>query len=613
MIFINNAKKKIGKDGLILNLKANNFFEGQGLRPDDFHKLYEIFSKYNSKITLPSFAKQNFFLCTLYYESNYNNEAKKILEQSDMNYLINDEWTSEEKLYIIFNIIEIEIKLRKKNKNELSKLFNELYKIKIGKENNQNIINYLIQKHYFAYLKFLSGEYDQTNKYTDEIIFDISETRNISEEKLINYLRIRNEVLKVKILELQDCKNDKEKEKEIITHLDGLFEETKDKKEDFAICVGIKILTIQSKEYSYFEENIKLIQEMLGVLKSETLFGKSHKNILEQYLYLSGLLGYYYSIKNDSDGVLKAAKKIEKSLSDMNDIKDSKESNIGYDNLFLQYSYFNTMLKSSVFASDNTNIKKIQKKITNQSEIDLLNICVLEGDDLKLSTHFKKLEDKFDQWQGQNIELKQDEIILIYYYLYNKVSNLTSKLVDEMSFGKSVNNNKIETIRNFVTKLIDKTSAQIINYKDENLKKIFKLPFFKNLFNKLYYVKIYCYYLEGNYKACLNECNEYNIKIKFQFELETPKSNEYMKKIEADCYFKLGEYKKADELYYKIIALGSKDPLIYFNLGLTAQLNNENGKAINMLEKALSLFKSGNNYNKELKVKELINKLKTGK
>ncbi len=35
---------------------------------------------------------------------------------------------------------------------------------------------------------------------------------------------------------------------------------------------------------------------MLDVLKRETLFGKSHKNILEQYLYLSGLLGYFNSM-----------------------------------------------------------------------------------------------------------------------------------------------------------------------------------------------------------------------------------------------------------------------------------------------------------------------------
>ena len=77
MIFINNAKKKIGEKGLIINLKANNFYQGQGLRPEDFHKLYEIFTKYESKINLPPSEKQNFSLCVLYYESNYNNKAKK--------------------------------------------------------------------------------------------------------------------------------------------------------------------------------------------------------------------------------------------------------------------------------------------------------------------------------------------------------------------------------------------------------------------------------------------------------------------------------------------------------------------------------------------------------
>ena len=110
MIFINNAKKKIGEKGLIINLKANNFYQGQGLRPDDFHKLYEIFTQFDSKITLPSSIKHNFFLCVLYYESNYINEAKKILEQNDINYFMNSDWSNEEKLFILFNIIEIEIK-----------------------------------------------------------------------------------------------------------------------------------------------------------------------------------------------------------------------------------------------------------------------------------------------------------------------------------------------------------------------------------------------------------------------------------------------------------------------------------------------------------------------
>ena len=50
MIFINNFKKKIGNDGLIINLKANNFYEKQNLRPEDVHKLYDIFTKFDSKL-----------------------------------------------------------------------------------------------------------------------------------------------------------------------------------------------------------------------------------------------------------------------------------------------------------------------------------------------------------------------------------------------------------------------------------------------------------------------------------------------------------------------------------------------------------------------------------
>ena len=621
MIFINNAKKKIGNEGLIINLKANNFYQGQGLRPEDFHKLYEVFTKFDSKITLPPPTKQNFFLCVLYYESNYINEAKKILEQNDINYFMNSDWSNEEKLYVLFNIIEIEIKIRKMNEKELIILYNELSKIKCDK-NKFEI--YLLQKHYFAYLLLLLGEYDKTDKYINDIVYDIDEKKNLAKSNLINYLRIRNEVLKVKMLELQDHDNNI---KEIISHLDGLFNQTKNTKEDFAICVGIKMLSLQSKEIFTFEESIKLIQDMLNILKRETLFGKSHKNILEQYLYLSGLLGYYNSINSDIDGVMKASKKIDKYLSDVSDIiksdknDDSKEEKIQYNDLFYQYSYFNTILKSSVnsinenssLQQNNINIKDVKKKINSTNEIDILNICILEKDDLSKSSQFQEIEELFNEWTGQNIEIKDDKILLIYFYLYNKISNLTKKIVERMGIGDFPSKEKILEIRDFVTKIIDKTKKIIMEYNNASLKKIFKLPFFKNLFNRFYYVKIYSYYLEGKYRECLNEYSKYDSKYKIEYELQTQKSNEYMKKIEADCYYKLGEHKKAEELYDKIIGIGTNDPLIYFNLGLTAYFNNNRNKAIAVLEIANGFYKKENNIKKAQKIEDLIDKLKQGK
>jgi len=617
MIFINNAKKKIGEKGLIINLKANNFYQGQGLRPDDFHKLYEIFTQFDSKITLPSSIKHNFFLCVLYYESNYNQKAKKIMEQSDQS------TPTEDNLYILFNLIEIEIKLRKKTEFELKKLYNDLQRIKCDK-NNFEI--YLLQKHYLAFLNYLLGEYDLTDKYTDEIIYDMDEKskKTSKESNLINYLRIRNEVLKVKMLEKQDLdKNNKD----IISHLDGLFNRVKNTKEDFAICIGIKILSLQSKEAFTIEESKNLIEEMLNILKRETLFGKSHKNILEQYLYLSGLLGYYNSINSDFDGVMKTSKKIDKYLSNVDDIikeNENKEENLQYNNLFLQYSYFNTILKSSVNNNyDDSNIqesklkiKNIKGKIENKSKIDLLNICILEKDDLSKSAQFQTIEGTLDQLSGQNIELNDDKICLIYFYLYNKISGLTKKIEEKIKIGINPDSEKLEEIRDYITKIIEKTKKLIEIYNIESLKKIFQLPFFKNLFNKFYYIKIFTYYIEGKYNKCLDEYLDYDTKGKINFELEKEKSNEYMKKIEADCHFKLGEYQKAEELYDKIVGTGSKDPLIYFNLGLSAYFNKKRNRAINALKEAVKYYRQKDNNDKSnnaKKVEELIKKLEEEK
>ena len=129
MIFINRAKKKIGNNGLIINLKANNFYEKHSLRPEDFHKLYDIFTNYDSKINLSLPMKKNFFLCVLYYESNYNESAKNSLNEIDIKNYIDEKWSEEEKLFILFNIIEIEIKIRKKSEKELESIYHELHDI----------------------------------------------------------------------------------------------------------------------------------------------------------------------------------------------------------------------------------------------------------------------------------------------------------------------------------------------------------------------------------------------------------------------------------------------------------------------------------------------------
>ena len=621
MIFINNAIKKIGKEGLIVNLKANNFYEGEeSLTREDFDQLYEVF-KSSPNINLPTSLKNNLYLCVLYYEYNHNEEARNILH----NKLINDyellaEGTQEEQLHILFNIIEIEIKVRLKDEKDLKILYNKL----LEKKFDRKFEDYILQKHYFAYLKFLLRSYKDSDQYTNDIISDMDEHKSLVISNIIKYIRIRNVLLKVKMLEITDPDKNNQ---DIISHLECLFTMTKNTKEDFAICVGIKMLSLQSKEIVSFEKSIQLIKEMLTILKRETLFGKSHKNILEQYLYLSGLLGYYNSINDDFDGVMKVSKKIDKYLNNVQDIMKNKENKsfngsdnsqdnniIQYDNLYQQYNYFNTMLKTSVNFNTNSsalkesqmNIKKIQNKI-KQSEIDILNINILEGNDLKMSNQFKSMDELFKKWIEQKIELKSDKIILMYFCLYNQVSVLTKKILQEINSPK-VNQN-IKNVRQFVTEIIEMTGKQVVDQKNESMKKIFQLPFFKNLFNRLFYVRIYSYFLEGRYQDCLNDFVGYKL-AKIQYELETPKSNEYMKKIEADCLFKLQKYKQAQEIYDRLIGMGSNDSFIHFNLGLSSYFNDDKKKALEELQKAFSLFKKENNNKNAQITEEILAKIK---
>ena len=315
MIFINNALKKIGNDCLIVNLKANNFFEGEeGLRKEDFEQLFEVF-QLEKNINLTTSKKNSLLLCVLYYEYDDNPEARKMLKELLLNYTsLSQGGTFEDTLHLLFNVVEIEIKIKESNQKDLKLLYNELAK---NADREKNFIDYLLLKHYYSYLKFLLREYDDTNIYTTDLIADIDEHRDLVMSNIVKYIRIRNVLLKVKTLEITDPdKNNKD----IISHLDCLFSLTKNTKEDFAICVGIKILSLQSKEIVSYEDCIKLIEEMLNILKRETLFGKSHKNILDQYLYLSGLLGYYKAINDDFEGVLKISKKIDKYLVNVKEI-----------------------------------------------------------------------------------------------------------------------------------------------------------------------------------------------------------------------------------------------------------------------------------------------------
>ena len=75
-------------------------------------------------------------------------------------------------------------------------------------ENNENkketVDYYYLQQHYIAYLKILIGDYDSSDNVITELIKRMDSNNNQDKSNLFEYLRIRNSILKIKILELKD-------------------------------------------------------------------------------------------------------------------------------------------------------------------------------------------------------------------------------------------------------------------------------------------------------------------------------------------------------------------------------------------------------------------------
>ena len=283
--------------------------------------------------------------------------------------------------------------------------------------------------------------------------------------------------------------------------------------------------------------------------------------------------------------------------------------------MYKQYQFFNTVLKSSVnfnssaIKESQVNLQKY-KNLNNQNETDLLNVCILEQDDIKMSRHFKNMEDQFKDWINKGVSLNNDKIILCYFYLYNQISSLTKKVVEEQDDKKRLQ--YIAEARNFATQIIQNTGLQVEQRQNEFLKKVFRLPFFKNLFNRLFYVTIYSYFLEGKYEECLNKFANYDL-YKIQYELDTPRSNAFMSKIKADCFFKQKKYDKAEEIYNTIVGMKINDPMVHFNLGISSYFNEKKAKAIAELEKAIELFKKDNNIRKMKIAEDILGKFKNEK
>ena len=557
----------MGKRFLIFNLKMNEFNQNILLTKNDFEKLYNIITNSSEVNELSEETKKNLLLCSLYNIIDSNEEAQKNYEDNYLNYsgIKNNNNQNPQILHIVFNKIELEVKYRKRNLNELKKLFNELLSFNSA---NKFVEDYLLMKYYSASLKNLIEEYENSNIFCSDIASSLNEnSRNLAKTFSI-YLQSRFIYLQIKNFEnIEKNPYSTNIKVEIINHLECLFEMVKNIQESLAIKIGLKMSLYQNLTES--SNCIKTLEIIMNIIHKQMVDGKIHPNLINQLLYFSCLLAYNNTLISNSNEIIRYTKKLKKNISLLE--KFNKNDN-SFEEIIPRYKFL--LMIYSEFIKDKSIRDEDKNKLIEEYKVflgdsikncneSILNMWILTKNSVPF--YYKLFVEKANEYYNGLTLKKQytkNEYLNFFSFLYNKISFLT-KL-----YSKEPKEEKLKEIQNYVKLIIDYIFEKI-SIIDE-LNNIFQLNYIKEIFNRIYFVYIYSFYLLKNYDETLKLIDHYNNLIKFQLELTGSFGTGYFRiqNIKADIFFMTEKYNEAIKEYNKIKSLFSPNPSLLYNLGI---------------------------------------------
>lgn len=598
----------MGNRFLIFNLKMNEFNQNILLTKNDFQKLYNIITNNSEVNELSEETKKNLLLCSLYNIIDSNEEAQKNYEDNYLNYsgIKNNNNQNPQILHIVFNKIELEVKYRKRNLNELKKLFNELLSFNSA---NKFVEDYLLMKYYSASLKNLIEEYENSNIFCSDIASSLNEnSRNLAKTFSI-YLQSRFIYLQIKNFEnIEKNPYSTNIKVEIINHLECLFEMVKNIQESLAIKIGLKMSLYQNLTES--SNCIKTLEIIMNIIHKQMVDGKIHPNLINQLLYFSCLLAYNNTLISNSNEIIRYTKKLKKNISLLE--KFNKNDN-SFEEIIPRYKFllmiYSEFIKDKSISDEDKN-KLIEEykvflgdSIKNCNE-SILNMWILTKNSVPF--YYKLFVEKEKEYYNGLTLKKQytkNEYLNFFSFLYNKISFLT-KL-----YSKEPKEEKLKEIQNYVKLIIDYIFEKI---SIDELNNIFQLNYIKEIFNRIYFVYIYSFYLLKNYDETLKLIDHYNNLIKFQLELTGSFGTGYFRiqNIKADIFFMTEKYNEAIKEYNKIKSLFSPNPSLLYNLGICHFFIGEKNIGLKRLEESKKLYKKINYVEKINQIDKLIQSIK---
>ena len=579
--------------GSIIHSKACDSSELYPISKDDIKMYYEILN--SDDISLPpKIAKNNHIACCLYYMTKDNEQYKEqFLDKFLRPINPNDLPIKDENLILIFNIIEFDKTYLNSPRDHI--LF--LYQLLKGFSNfPTNFDNFITYKYFRGYLKFCVGEYENANKEYFEIVSETFENKNLN--YFLRYLKLRNNLLKVKLYHISP-KNNQAEFHEYYQFLKELFDEVKLVNKTLALKLGFDLFTayFDGKKYS---ECIPLLVEMKKLLKKELLKGATMKNGIDFYLAIASRLGYMGILLDDQKAINSAIKKIKKTL----DIIKYDKNNAKLKDLVKAYTFVLAILEIGLTKRTNFNLLNLSSEyqqaflpdinsktnlnylITDQNREDsIIDFKIINNMNSSISNNAKSILNKCVN-EIQNKNNSKSIFFTFIIAIHDKINRYSESYITD----------KNEKMRNFY-------KTKIIDYHDGAINLILKMYENEPLLNTKYiksiiidivssYAHVFIYDKNLNQlKKAINTFDDLKSKIKIEDNIP---AYALIDKIKGDFWFFSRDYKAAISYYEHGLNLFVKnDPKIapvLFNNGCAYFFMGNKPKAKEYLNRCINEY-----------------------
>jgi len=610
MLFVKNAINLMGNKILIFNIKMNEFHKKNLLTQEDFEKLYTIINENEDINEFDPESKKSLLFCSLYFIMNSNKKAQKTYQDEYLKFNENDNLQN---LYLLFNIIELELKYRKRDSNELKKLYNVLG----GYMNSSKYVeDYFLMKYYLALLKNLIEDYQNSNTLCSDIIACFSDNSKKLPNYFSTYLHSRIVYLKIQNYEKMEKKQDSINiSNEITDHLESLFETVKKNDDNLSVKIGLKMsfyLKITNKPEDY----IKLLELIMNIIHKQMISGKLHPNLINQFLYFSSLLAYNNTLLSNLSELKRYTKKLNNNIKIFETFKSNNDlfdnSNINYFPIYkFLFVLFSEITRDNTLPEETKNkyIKEYTDYLGDSIKVHneiILNMWILTKNNLPFYSNLfeEKINNYYNDLKAKK-KFKNDDYLNFFFYIYNKISLLTRQ------YNKNPQEETLKKAQAYSKSFIDYIFENIS--KESHLKYLFQLNYCKDMFNRIYFVYIYTFFLMKNYKETLKLIDNFFNVVKFQLELNISKGIGYLKiqKMKGDFLFMTEKYEDAIKEYKNILSIYNKyDGLILCNLGLCYAFIGQKSLALKNLENSKKHLSQINSTEKIKEIDKIIQSIK---